>query len=154
MSIPFDISLCFGNGNDGTVVHNATQRLVCVHNMLHRYMSSLILSSSLNSHTLIRRIDTLHCTDAIFSCTAEEQIEEKKEERKRKGQDPDWSVILNRTASPPLLVCWTLQKQNFRLCLPSCCAEDDVGRIIFDTQPISLTHTAISYNSLSCTLPS
>jgi hypothetical protein len=34
----------------------------------------------------------------------EEEILEKAEERKRKGQDPDWSVILNRTASSPLLV--------------------------------------------------
>jgi hypothetical protein len=35
----------------------------------------------------------------------EEEIEQKAEERKRKGQDPDWGVILNRTAADPLVVC-------------------------------------------------
>lgn len=34
----------------------------------------------------------------------EEEMEEKAAERKRKGQDPDWDVILNRTASPPLVI--------------------------------------------------
>ncbi|KAI2490906.1 YacP-like NYN domain [Fragilaria crotonensis] len=34
----------------------------------------------------------------------EEEIEIKKEERARKGKDPDWSVILNQTASRPLVV--------------------------------------------------
>ncbi|GAX12953.1 hypothetical protein FisN_2Hh444 [Fistulifera solaris] len=34
----------------------------------------------------------------------EEEIEEKAEERRRKGQDPDWDVILNRTASAPLVL--------------------------------------------------
>jgi predicted RNA-binding protein with PIN domain len=34
----------------------------------------------------------------------EAEIEEKAEERKRKGQDPDWDVILNRTASSPLVI--------------------------------------------------
>lgn len=34
----------------------------------------------------------------------EEEILEKAEERKRKGQDPDWSVILNRTAASPLMI--------------------------------------------------
>ena len=35
----------------------------------------------------------------------EEEIEQKAEERRRKGQDPDWDVILSRTASaPPLLL--------------------------------------------------
>lgn len=34
----------------------------------------------------------------------EEEIEEKKEERKRRGQDPDWDVILNQTASSPLVI--------------------------------------------------
>lgn len=34
----------------------------------------------------------------------EEEIEVKAEERRRKGQDPDWAVILNRTASSPLMV--------------------------------------------------
>lgn len=34
----------------------------------------------------------------------EEEIERKAEERRRKGQDPDWSVILNRTAAAPLLI--------------------------------------------------
>ena len=35
---------------------------------------------------------------------AEEEIEQKAEERKRKGQDPDWDVILNRNASSPLVI--------------------------------------------------
>jgi len=34
----------------------------------------------------------------------EEEIEQKAEERRRKGQDPDWSVILNRTSTAPLLM--------------------------------------------------
>ena len=34
----------------------------------------------------------------------EEEIEVKAEERRRKGQDPDWEVILNGTASSPLMV--------------------------------------------------
>jgi uncharacterized protein len=34
----------------------------------------------------------------------EEEIEIKKEERARKGKDPDWSVILNQTASRPLVI--------------------------------------------------
>jgi len=34
----------------------------------------------------------------------EEEIEEKAEERRRKGQDPDWDLILNRTASSPLVI--------------------------------------------------
>ena len=34
----------------------------------------------------------------------EEEIEEKAQERKRKGQDPDWDVILNRTAVSPLVI--------------------------------------------------
>jgi predicted RNA-binding protein with PIN domain len=34
----------------------------------------------------------------------DEEIEEKAEERRRKGQDPDWDVILNRTASSPLVI--------------------------------------------------
>ena len=34
----------------------------------------------------------------------EEEIEVKAEERKRRGQEPDWDVILNRTASSPLMV--------------------------------------------------
>jgi predicted RNA-binding protein with PIN domain len=35
----------------------------------------------------------------------EEEIEEKREERKKRGQDPDWDVILNQTAASPLLIC-------------------------------------------------
>jgi len=34
----------------------------------------------------------------------EAEIERKAEERRRKGQDPDWSVILNRTSAAPLLI--------------------------------------------------
>lgn len=34
----------------------------------------------------------------------EEEVEVKKEERARKGQEPDWSVILNQTTSRPLVV--------------------------------------------------
>ena len=34
----------------------------------------------------------------------EEEIELKAEERRRRGQDPDWEVILNRTASAPLVI--------------------------------------------------
>jgi predicted RNA-binding protein with PIN domain len=34
----------------------------------------------------------------------EEEMAVKAEERKRKGQDPDWSVILNRTAADPLVI--------------------------------------------------
>jgi uncharacterized protein len=34
----------------------------------------------------------------------EEEIEQKALERKRKGQDPDWDVILSRTASSPLVI--------------------------------------------------
>jgi predicted RNA-binding protein with PIN domain len=34
----------------------------------------------------------------------EEEIIEKAEERKRRGQDPDWDVILNRTAVQPLVI--------------------------------------------------
>jgi predicted RNA-binding protein with PIN domain len=34
----------------------------------------------------------------------EEEIEEKAEERRRKGQNPDWDVILSRTASSPLVI--------------------------------------------------
>lgn len=34
----------------------------------------------------------------------EEEMEEKAAERKRRGQDPNWDVILNRTASPPLVI--------------------------------------------------
>lgn len=34
----------------------------------------------------------------------EEEIELKREERKKKGQDPDWSVILNRTTAAPLVI--------------------------------------------------
>mmetsp|Transcript_36696 Transcript_36696/g.89014 ORF Transcript_36696/g.89014 Transcript_36696/m.89014 type:complete len:447 (+) Transcript_36696:286-1626(+) len=34
----------------------------------------------------------------------EEEIEQKAEERRRKGQDPDWDVILNRTSTPPLVI--------------------------------------------------
>ena len=35
----------------------------------------------------------------------EEEIQEKKEERKKRGQDPNWDVILNQTKSSPLVVC-------------------------------------------------
>ena len=34
----------------------------------------------------------------------EEEMELKAEERRRKGQDPDWDVILNQTASAPLVI--------------------------------------------------
>lgn len=34
----------------------------------------------------------------------EEEIEQKAEERRRRGKDPDWNVILNRTLSDPLVV--------------------------------------------------
>ena len=34
----------------------------------------------------------------------EEEIEIKAEERRRKGQNPDWDVILNQTAASPLLI--------------------------------------------------
>ena len=34
----------------------------------------------------------------------EEEVEVKKEERARKGKEPDWSVILNQTVSRPLVV--------------------------------------------------
>ena len=34
----------------------------------------------------------------------EEEIEQKAEERRRKGQDPDWDIILNRTSTSPLVV--------------------------------------------------
>lgn len=34
----------------------------------------------------------------------EEEIEMKREERKLKGQDPDWDVILSRTATSPLVI--------------------------------------------------
>jgi len=34
----------------------------------------------------------------------EEEIELKREERARKGKDPDWSIILNQTASSPLVI--------------------------------------------------
>jgi hypothetical protein len=34
----------------------------------------------------------------------EEEIEQKADERRRKGQDPDWDVILNRTSTAPLVV--------------------------------------------------
>jgi len=34
----------------------------------------------------------------------EEEIEAKAEERRRKGQEPDWDVILNRTAAMPLAI--------------------------------------------------
>jgi predicted RNA-binding protein with PIN domain len=34
----------------------------------------------------------------------EEEIELKREERKRKGQEPNWDVILNQTASSPLVI--------------------------------------------------
>merc|ERR1712232_813613 len=34
----------------------------------------------------------------------EEEIEMKKIERARKGKDPDWSVVLNQTASSPLVI--------------------------------------------------
>lgn len=34
----------------------------------------------------------------------EEEIEQKAEERKRKGQDPDWDVILNQTTASPLVI--------------------------------------------------
>jgi uncharacterized protein len=39
-----------------------------------------------------------------FTIIDEEEIELKKEERARKGKDPDWSIILNQTASRPLVV--------------------------------------------------
>jgi hypothetical protein len=31
-------------------------------------------------------------------------MEQKAEERRRKGQDPDWDVILSRSASSPLVI--------------------------------------------------
>jgi predicted RNA-binding protein with PIN domain len=34
----------------------------------------------------------------------EEEIEVKAEQRRRKGQDPDWDVILNRTSTAPLVI--------------------------------------------------
>ena len=34
----------------------------------------------------------------------EEEIEQKAEERKRKGQDPDWDVILSRSGASPLVI--------------------------------------------------
>ena len=34
----------------------------------------------------------------------EEELERKAEERRRKGQDPDWDVILNRTSTAPLVI--------------------------------------------------
>lgn len=34
----------------------------------------------------------------------EEEIEEKREERKKRGQDPNWDVILNTTATSPLVI--------------------------------------------------
>jgi predicted RNA-binding protein with PIN domain len=34
----------------------------------------------------------------------EEEIEEKREERKKRGQDPNWDVILSRTATSPLVI--------------------------------------------------
>ena len=34
----------------------------------------------------------------------EEEIEEKRVERSKRGQEPDWDVILNRTATSPLFI--------------------------------------------------
>ena len=34
----------------------------------------------------------------------EEEIEQKAQERRRRGQDPDWDVVLNATISSPLVV--------------------------------------------------
>jgi predicted RNA-binding protein with PIN domain len=34
----------------------------------------------------------------------EEEIEQKKEERRRKGQDPDWDIVLNQTTASPLVI--------------------------------------------------
>ena len=52
------------------------------------------------------------CVLSLIIIADEEEIEQKAEERRRKGQDPDWDVILNRTAVSPLVVsfkvfiCW------------------------------------------------
>ena len=43
-------------------------------------------------------------TIKILYLTDEDEIEQKAEERRRKGQDPDWDVILNRTAVSPLMI--------------------------------------------------
>jgi len=34
----------------------------------------------------------------------EEELEQKAEERRRKGQDPDWAVVLNQTKAAPLVI--------------------------------------------------
>jgi predicted RNA-binding protein with PIN domain len=47
---------------------------------------------------------THHSREPCIIQIDEEEIEEKKEERKRRGQDPDWEVILNQTASSPLVI--------------------------------------------------
>jgi hypothetical protein len=49
----------------------------------------------------------------------EEEIEVKKEERARKGQEPDWAVILNQTSSRPLVVsiCMKMISQLFLISL-------------------------------------
>ena len=40
----------------------------------------------------------------IYFATDEEEIETKRVERSKRGQEPDWDVILNQTASSPLLL--------------------------------------------------
>jgi predicted RNA-binding protein with PIN domain len=47
---------------------------------------------------------SLVCSPHVCYSTDEEEIEIKKEERKRKGQDVNWDVVLNQTASKPLVI--------------------------------------------------
>ena len=46
----------------------------------------------------------------------EEEIEQKKEERKKRGQDPNWDVILNQTKASPLVVSHELNLRVSSYC--------------------------------------
>lgn len=57
---------------------------------------------------------------AYVSFVADEEVETKKEERQKRGKDPDWKVILHglHNSSPPLVV------SSRRVCVLSGCEDD------------------------------
>ena len=61
------------------------------------FINILDLISSDNPNTSIFYCNNIHCVD-------EEEIEQGKIDRKKRGEQPNWDVILNATASSPLVI--------------------------------------------------
>jgi len=65
---------------------------------------------------------------------SEDEVEEKKQERKKRGQDPNWDVILNQTKASPLVVRFTF------FLLPGTAAFYTINTMLF------LTYSLLKYS--------